>query len=115
MSGGSDRLALPDVLALGVLQGPCELLPISSSGHLTLIPWLLGREDVATADPELRKALEVALHAGTALALVAVLREDVIDALTSLTPRRVSLILLSFLPPAAVAVFLLLVRGALHI
>ncbi len=56
-------------MALGLLHGPTELLPISSSGHTTLIPWLLG-SDYSELDPELRKALEVALHAGALAALL---------------------------------------------
>jgi undecaprenyl-diphosphatase len=51
-----------DAVALGLLQGPAELLPISSSAHigLALRGRLSGHE---------RKEFEVALHAGTALAL----------------------------------------------
>ena len=61
------RAALPlrHALALGLLHGPAELLPVSSSGHVTLVPWLLGWP-YPELDPELRKAFEVALHAGTA-------------------------------------------------
>ena len=36
------RSPLRHALALGVLHGPTELLPISSSAHTTLVPWLLG-------------------------------------------------------------------------
>jgi len=38
------RAALPirHALALGLLHGPAELLPVSSSAHVTLVPWLLG-------------------------------------------------------------------------
>jgi undecaprenyl-diphosphatase len=52
-----------DAVALGLIQGPAELLPISSSAHVGL--WL-DRRGVAGAE---RKEIEVALHAGTALAL----------------------------------------------
>jgi undecaprenyl-diphosphatase len=51
-----------DAIALGLLQGPAELLPISSSAHIGLA--LRGRLTGAE-----RKELEVALHAGTAVAL----------------------------------------------
>ena len=47
------RLSLRHALALGLLQGPTELLPVSSSGHTTLIPWLAGWP-YAELDPELR-------------------------------------------------------------
>ena len=86
-------------LALGVLHGPTELLPVSSSGHTTLVPWLLGWP-YPDLDPELRKAFEVALHAGTAVALIAVLRDEVSEALHDIDHRRLGLIAGSFLPPA---------------
>lgn len=71
------RPRLKHALALGLLHGPAELLPISSSAHVTLVPWLLGW-DYAELDPELRKEFEVALHAGTAAALLIVLREELL-------------------------------------
>src|ERR1700727_1620524 len=63
------RLTLRDALLLGALQGPTELLPVSSSAHTILIPWLLGWSS-ANLDAEWGNALEVALHAGTAAALL---------------------------------------------
>jgi undecaprenyl-diphosphatase len=59
---------LVQIAALGALQGAAELLPVSSSAHVALVPRLL-RWDVAGWDPARRKELEVALHAGAALAL----------------------------------------------
>ena len=50
--------------ALGAIQGPTELLPVSSSAHLILVPWLLGWRYAASSTPRLRKCFEVALHAG---------------------------------------------------
>src|ERR1039458_10724395 len=67
------RLSLRHSLALGLVHGPTELLPIPSSAHTILIPWLAGWP-YAELDPELRKSFEVALHAGTAVALLADLR-----------------------------------------
>ena len=55
-------------LILGIIQGLTELLPISSSGHLEIIPWLLNW----TRDPNFVSAFEgfdVALHFGTLLAI----------------------------------------------
>jgi undecaprenyl-diphosphatase len=91
--------SLTRALALGALHGPAELLPISSSGHIALIPWLLGW-DRDGADPELRKAFEVALHAGTAAALLITLRGEVQDAMSGLSARTAGHIALSFVPPA---------------
>jgi undecaprenyl-diphosphatase len=67
------RRAESEALALGLLHGPAELVPVSSSGHAAALPWLLGWE-VAGWDGARRKELEVALHAGTAAALLVVLR-----------------------------------------
>jgi undecaprenyl-diphosphatase len=66
-----ERRALPlrHAVALGLLHGPTELLPISSSGHTALVPWL-ARWPYRELEPELRKSFEVALHAGTAAALL---------------------------------------------
>lgn len=50
-------------IILGIVQGLTEFLPISSSGHLNLFPWVLGWE----AMPE---SFDVALHIGTLLAIV---------------------------------------------
>jgi len=97
----ADRLALGHALTLGALHGPAELLPISSSGHITLIPWLLGWS-YDGLDPELRKAFEVALHAGTAGALLITLRAEVAEALHGFGLRSLWLLGLSFAPAALV-------------
>jgi undecaprenyl-diphosphatase len=65
-----DHPAVAETVALGLLQGPAELLPISSSAHVGLVPWVLGWRH-ASLPGEARKEVEVALHAGTALALLA--------------------------------------------
>ena len=57
-----------EAAALGLIQGAAELLPVSSSAHVAMAPWLLGWE-VAAWPPERRKELEVALHFGAALAM----------------------------------------------
>lgn len=88
-------------MALGVLQGPTELLPVSSSAHTMLIPWL-ARRPYPELDPELRKSFEVALHAGAALALALDMRGELIEAARGLGRRRVAVIALSLGPPALV-------------
>jgi undecaprenyl-diphosphatase len=50
-------------VALGIIQGLTEFLPISSSAHLALAPWLFGWEDPGLA-------FDVALHFGTLLAVL---------------------------------------------
>ena len=84
------RRAELEAVALGLLHGPVELVPVSSSGHVAALPWLLGWE-IAGWDGARRKELEVALHGGSAGALLLVAR-----------PQRVRPLLLAaaFLPPA---------------
>ncbi len=64
------KLPLYHALLLGLVQGPTEVLPVSSSAHIALLPHLVGWPH-AQQDAELRNSLEVALHAGTAAALLA--------------------------------------------
>ena len=97
----SPRAGLGRALALGLMHGPAELLPISSSGHTELLPWLLGSEGVS-ADPEVRKAFEVALHAGTAGALVLMLRGELLEAAREASLDSAAVIGLSLLPPVIV-------------
>jgi len=59
---------LTETIALGLLQGPAELLPVSSSAHVGLLSWVLGWRHAALPGAA-RKEVEVALHAGTALTL----------------------------------------------
>lgn len=78
-------------IILGITQGLSEFLPISSSGHLELVPWLLGWDDFA-ADPGLETTFDVALHMGTLVGAVAYFRSDIVRLATAglgaLRPRR---------------------------
>jgi undecaprenyl-diphosphatase len=62
-------------LALGIVQGLTELLPISSSGHLILVPWL-GEWEYLQTHEEFNQTFDVALHVGTLVAVVAYFRRD---------------------------------------
>ncbi len=97
----SAERALPfrHAVALGLLQGPTELLPISSSGHTTLIPWLAGWP-YARVDGERRKSFEVALHAGAGVGLALHMRGELLAELRGLDRRRASVLALSLAPPA---------------
>jgi undecaprenyl-diphosphatase len=101
----SSRLPISEAAALGALHGLAELLPISSSGHVALVPWLCGWS-YAQLDADLRKSFEVALHAGTAAALLIGLRDEVAEAMWGLDRRRLELVALSFAPAGALAFLL---------
>ncbi len=103
---GSGEAPIPvrRALALGIVQGPAELLPISSSAHIVLLPWLAGW-DWEEIDPEVRKSFEVALHTGAAAALLIGQRRVIAEELRSFEWRRGLLLALSFLPAAFVGYF----------
>jgi undecaprenyl-diphosphatase len=60
---------------LGLTQGATEFAPVSSSGHLILVPWLFGWKIVN--DPALNKTFDVALHIGTLVGALLYFRHDV--------------------------------------
>ncbi len=106
-------MPLLHAVVLGLVQGFSEFLPISSSGHLLVVPWLLGWNDLD--DASVKKAFDVALHVGTLVAVLAYFRREVVDlvrgGLASLrsprgapTPsgRLAWLLVLSAVPAAAV-------------
>jgi undecaprenyl-diphosphatase len=62
-------------LVLGLVQGATELLPISSSGHLILVPWLADWTYLEQSD-EFNQTFDVALHLGTLIAVVAYFWRD---------------------------------------
>jgi undecaprenyl-diphosphatase len=63
-------------VVLGLVQGFSEFLPISSSGHLLLVPWLFDWNDFD--DPSIKKTFDVALHLGTLVAVVGYFWRDLI-------------------------------------
>jgi undecaprenyl-diphosphatase len=67
-------------IILGLVQGFSEFLPISSSGHLALVPWLFGWNDFAdvTNGDSIEKAFDTALHLGTLVAVLFYLRADLV-------------------------------------
>jgi undecaprenyl-diphosphatase len=104
-------MSLMRALILGILQGATEFLPVSSSGHLVLVPWLLG-----WPDPGL--AFDTMVHWGTAFAVLGYFWRDWLNLLQSswqvvrtrsLEPPGARLVVLLILGtlPAAVAGYLL--------
>ena len=65
-------------IVLGIVQGLTEFFPISSSGHLLVVPWLFGWNDFAGEASSLQKTFDVGLHVGTLVGAVAYLRHDVV-------------------------------------
>ena len=58
-----------EAIVLGIIQGLTEFLPVSSTAHLALVPWLVTRLGLANwSDPGL--TFDVALHAGTLFAIL---------------------------------------------
>ena len=104
-------------IVLGLVQGLSEFLPISSSGHLIIVPWLFGWNDFDS--DSVQKAFDVALHIGTLAAVCIYFRHDLVVYIRDgwravrskghrVTPegRLAWLLLLATLPAAAVgAVF----------
>ena len=77
---GEREGALSDgqAFTLGIVQGLTELLPISSSGHLILVPWLAQWEFLERND-EFNQTFDVALHLGTLVAVVIYFRTTIAD------------------------------------
>ncbi len=66
-----------EAVLLGVVQGLTEFLPISSSGHLIIVPWLQSY-DFLLENPSFNKTFSVALHAGTLIAAVGFFHREVV-------------------------------------
>jgi undecaprenyl-diphosphatase len=58
-----------EALLLGIVQGLTEFLPISSSGHLILVPWLQ-EYSFLQENESFNKTFDVALHMGTLVAVI---------------------------------------------
>lgn len=98
-------MALRRALLLGLVQGPTEALPVSSSAHIALLARARGGLE-AWEDPEQRNALEVALHAGAAVALLVVLRDELRAGARDLDGAHAAALALALAPPALVGYLL---------
>jgi len=71
-----------EAIVLGFVQGATEYAPVSSSGHLILVPWLFGWEQLG-GNADFAKSFDVALHMGTLLGAVIYFRRDLWRYLTA--------------------------------
>lgn len=67
-------------ILMGILQGITEFLPISSSGHLVLFPWLMGWD----LEAEQTFAFDVLVQLGTLVAVILYFRQDLLSIFASL-------------------------------
>lgn len=87
-------------VVLGVVQGITEFLPISSSGHLILVPRIFGWSDQGLA-------FDAAMHLGTLAALFAYFRRELRDLLTGVLSPQIGLVVIAASLPALAVGWLL--------
>ena len=68
-------MSILQAIVLGLVQGATEFAPVSSSGHLILVPWIFGW--MLIGDTDVQKSFDVALHVGTLIGALVYFREDV--------------------------------------
>ncbi len=88
--------AVLNAVIWGLVQGPTEFLPISSSGHLIIVPAFLSRAGMSVAEPEL--AVSAVLHLGTLLAVLAYYRRDIAALARFKAPRVLRLMIIGTIP-----------------
>ncbi len=93
-------MTYPQAMVLGVVQGLTEFLPVSSSGHLILVPRVFGWPDQGLA-------FDAAMHLGTLAALLAYFRRELADLASGALSARVGALLLVASLPALAVGFLL--------
>jgi len=69
-------MSVLQAIILGLVQGVTEFIPISSSGHLILVPWLFNWHFLLD-NPDLNKTFDVALHLGTFIAVLVYFWRDI--------------------------------------
>lgn len=107
-------MPLLHLLLVAVIQGTTEFLPISSSGHLILLPNLTGLDDQG-------QVIDVAVHVGTLFAVCLYFRKDVLMSIKGLghlatgrhntSAAKLSLMLIIATIPVVIAGLLLSITG----
>ncbi len=73
-----------DAIIYGLIQGLSEFLPVSSSGHLALLPYVMSIPDPGVV-------FDLMMHLGTAFAVIIYFRKDILVYARTLTPSLVNL------------------------
>ena len=89
-------MSYAQAVVLGLVQGLTEFLPVSSSGHLILVPRVFGWPDQGLA-------VDAALHLGTLAALVAYFRGELVGLLAGTVSRRLGALVVLATIPAGLA------------
>lgn len=95
-----EPITILQAIFLGVLQGLTEFLPVSSSGHLVVVQQMLG----LTLPAQTLAAFDVALHAGTLVAVICYYWRDVVAMLSGRAWRTIGLVVLGTLPAAVIGI-----------
>src|SRR5438034_10086046 len=90
------RVTYLQAVVLGVVQGLTEFLPVSSSGHLILVPHVLGWPDQGLA-------FDAVMHLGTLVALLAYFRRELVALATGELSRGLGAIVVVATLPGALA------------
>ena len=99
-------MTVSDAILLGIVQGLTEFLPVSSSGHLAVLQYLLGLQQ-----PML--GFDVLLHVGSLLAILVYFRKQIADLFLSVFDpsrepggrRLIGMVVLASIPTAVVGLF----------
>ena len=86
-------MSYTQALILGIVQGLTEFLPVSSSGHLVLVPYVFGWPDQGLG-------FDAAIHLGTLGALLAYFRVELAELVTGALARRLAVLLVAASIPA---------------
>ena len=106
-------MSLIQAIVLGLVQGLTEFIPVSSTGHLTLVPFVFGWKEPTVA-------FVVAVHLGTLVAVAYIFRDEVMRLVrTALGPAKASpedkrllrLVIVATIPGVIIALLFKLIIG----